>query len=95
MSSSTTGFNPDILIELVSTKIYFGKYKGRLICDIPVYYLEWLDNNGMPKGKIGMLLSTMLLNIDKYRSMHSPNMEVTPHHWQMQTPFFSCLLAVI
>jgi uncharacterized protein (DUF3820 family) len=61
MSSSATEFDPKILIELVSTKIYFGKYKGRLICDIPVYYLEWLDNNGMPKGKTGMLLSTMLV----------------------------------
>jgi uncharacterized protein (DUF3820 family) len=55
------GLNPDILKQLVNTKIYFGKYKGRLICDIPVYYLEWLDTKGMPPGKIGMLLSTMLV----------------------------------
>ena len=61
MTSPTTRFNPEILNELVRTKIYFGKYKGRLICDIPVYYLEWLDKNGMPAGKTGMLLSTMLV----------------------------------
>ena len=53
--------NPNILKELVRTKIYFGKYKGRFICDIPVYYLEWLDKQGMPAGKTGMLLSTMLV----------------------------------
>jgi len=53
--------NPNILNQLVTTKIYFGKYKGRLICDIPVYYLEWLDKKGMPPGKTGMLLSTMLV----------------------------------
>ena len=53
--------NPEILVELVTTKIYFGKYKGWLICDIPVYYLEWLDKKGMPPGKTGMLLSTMLV----------------------------------
>lgn len=61
MSTPATGFNPEILNELVTTKIYFGKYKGRLICDIPVYYLEWLDKKGMPAGKTGMLLSTMLV----------------------------------
>ena len=53
--------NSAILKQLISTKIYFGKYKGWLICDIPVYYLEWLNNKGMPSGKTGMLLSTMLV----------------------------------
>ena len=61
MSTPESAFNPEILKELVNNKIYFGKYKGRLICDIPVYYLEWLDKKGMPAGKTGMLLSTMLV----------------------------------
>ena len=61
MSNLEPGFNPEILKELLTTKIYFGKYKGRLICDIPVYYLEWLHKKGMPPGKTGMLLSTMLV----------------------------------
>lgn len=54
-------FDPKILKELVTTEVYFGKYKGQLICDIPVHYLEWLDRKGMPSGKAGMLLSTMLV----------------------------------
>jgi len=36
----------------------FGKYKGTLICDLPVYYLEWLHSKGMPPGKLGMMLGT-------------------------------------
>jgi hypothetical protein len=36
----------------------FGKYKGTLICDLPVSYLEWMRNKGFPPGKLGMLLST-------------------------------------
>ena len=56
-------FDPQVLKELVTTKVYFGKYKGQLICDIPVHYLEWLDRKGMPTGKSGMLLSTMLVII--------------------------------
>lgn len=47
-----------VLIDLVTTKMPFGKYKDRLICDLPVYYLEWLSSRGFPPGKLGMLLST-------------------------------------
>jgi uncharacterized protein (DUF3820 family) len=48
-----------ILIELVKTKMPFGKYKGTLISDIPVSYLEWLHNKGFPPGKLGMLLGSV------------------------------------
>jgi len=47
-----------ILIDLVLTKMPFGKYKDTLISDLPVYYLEWLHNKGFPPGKLGMLLGT-------------------------------------
>ena len=48
-----------ILIEIVQTKMPFGKYKGTLISDLPVYYLEWLHNKGFPRRKLGMLLGTV------------------------------------
>lgn len=51
--------NPEILKDLVSKRMPFGKYKGRLICDLPEYYLVWYESNGFPAGKIGALLSTM------------------------------------
>jgi len=47
-----------ILVDIVQTKMPFGKYKGTLICDLPVYYLEWMASKGFPPGKLGMLLST-------------------------------------
>ena len=50
---------PEILLQLVKTKMPFGKYKDRLICDIPVFYLEWFQRKGFPKGKLGVLLQTM------------------------------------
>jgi len=37
----------------------FGKYKGTLICDLPVSYLEWFKSKGFPPGKMGMLLSSV------------------------------------
>lgn len=51
--------NPAILKELVIMRMPFGKYKGVILCDLPVYYLEWFEKEGFPQGKLGMLLSTM------------------------------------
>ncbi|MDX5345975.1 MAG: DUF3820 family protein [Hymenobacteraceae bacterium] len=49
----------DILPQLVKMKMPFGKYKGVLLCDLPVSYLEWFYSKGFPEGKLGMLLATM------------------------------------
>ena len=51
--------DPNLLMDLVTMKMPFGKYKGILICDLPVNYLEWFFNKGFPEGKIGMLLATI------------------------------------
>lgn len=52
-------FNRDILREIVTMEMPFGKYKGRILCDLPVNYVEWLYNNGLPEGRLGMLLGTL------------------------------------
>lgn len=31
--------NPKILIDIVTLRMPFGKYKGKLLCDIPEDYL--------------------------------------------------------
>lgn len=50
-----------ILLDLVKIQMPFGKFEGRRICDLPVSYLEWFSNKGFPKGRLGMLLQTMLV----------------------------------
>ena len=50
---------PEILLEICSTKMPFGKYKDTVIADLPINYLEWFHREGMPKGKLGMQLSTI------------------------------------
>ena len=52
-------FNPEILKELVTWKMPFGKYKDRILCDLPEAYLLWFQQKGFPKGKLGILLSTL------------------------------------
>jgi hypothetical protein len=55
------GPDPAILLELVKTSMPFGKYKSTLICDLPVFYLEWFSRKGFPAGKLGHLLETMFI----------------------------------
>jgi uncharacterized protein (DUF3820 family) len=48
-----------ILMELVRMKMPYGKYKGRILADIPEHYLVWYRQKGFPKGKLGVLLETL------------------------------------
>jgi uncharacterized protein len=59
MSEEIPQPNPELLLQLVSMKMPFGKYKDTLLCDLPVSYLEWFQRKGFPKGKLGMLLQTI------------------------------------
>ncbi|RQH04398.1 DUF3820 family protein [Paraburkholderia dinghuensis] len=49
---------PD-LERLVTLTMPFGKYKGRLISDLPGHYLNWMAREGFPRGEIGRLLALM------------------------------------
>lgn len=51
--------NPNLLTDLVNTQMPFGKYKGKLICDLPESYLVWFHSQGFPPGKLGEMIGTM------------------------------------
>ena len=44
---------------LVTRTMPFGKYKGRIIADLPGNYLTWFARSGFPSGEIGRLLALM------------------------------------
>lgn len=50
---------PEDLQRLVEREMPFGKYKGRIIADLPGNYLNWFAREGFPKGEIGRLLALM------------------------------------
>ena len=71
------GPNPLLLLQLIEVPMPFGKYKGTILCNLPVSYLEWFNRKGFPKGKLGIQLQTiyeiklngleyMLNNLKKY-----------------------------
>jgi len=45
---------------LVTREMPYGKYKGRVIADLPGNYLAWFAREGFPKGELGRLLALML-----------------------------------
>jgi uncharacterized protein (DUF3820 family) len=47
------------LIELVTTRMPYGKYEGWFLCDLPEPYLSWYHSKGFPPGKMGSLLSSI------------------------------------
>ena len=48
---------PKDLQKLVTMEMPFGKYKGRLIADLPGNYLHWFAREGFPPGELGRLLA--------------------------------------
>lgn len=51
--------NPQLLQDLVTMQMPFGKYKGRVLCDLPESYLIWFQREGFPPGKLGELIATL------------------------------------
>jgi uncharacterized protein len=49
----------DLLLQLVKMEMPFGKYKGTILCNLPIAYLEWFSTKGFPKGKLGQLLESL------------------------------------
>lgn len=51
--------NTDDLQRLVTLEMPYGKYKGRLLADLPGNYLNWFAREGFPKNELGRLLQLM------------------------------------
>lgn len=51
--------NPELLELLLTREMPLGKYKGRVIADLPGHYLAWFARQGFPPGQLGQLLALM------------------------------------
>jgi uncharacterized protein (DUF3820 family) len=51
--------NKQYLIKVLKTRMPYGKYKGRLLIDLPEPYLSWYHSKGFPKGQMGEMLHLM------------------------------------
>lgn len=61
------------LIKIANTPMPFGKYKGRMLVDMPDEYLLWFAKKGFPKGELGELMElTLALKIEGLDSVIRP-----------------------
>ena len=47
------------LLKLVTFVMPYGKYKGRILADLPDHYLNWFAREGFPNNELGRLLGLM------------------------------------
>ncbi|MBD2815833.1 DUF3820 family protein [Xenorhabdus sp. Flor] len=66
--------NKENLLEIANTVMPFGKYKGRMLIDLPEEYLLWFARNeGFPQGKLGALMEmTLAIKIEGLDSLVNP-----------------------
>lgn len=53
-------FVKEDLITIAKMEMPFGKYKGRVLIDLPEPYLLWFADQGFPEGQLGLLLKLTL-----------------------------------
>jgi hypothetical protein len=52
--------NGDVLRSVATTKMPFGRYKNRVILELPEDYLLWFQQKGFPQGMLGALMALAL-----------------------------------
>lgn len=61
------------LALLLTREMPYGKYKGRVLADLPGHYLGWFAREGFPKDELGGLLALMYeLDHNNLRSLLDP-----------------------
>ncbi len=52
--------DPELMLKLAAYKMPFGKYRDRLLIDLPEPYVIWFANKGFPEGELGSLMAIVL-----------------------------------
>ena len=51
--------DPEVMTKLINMRMPYGKYKNRLLIDLPEPYVVWMSQRGFPKGELGEMLATV------------------------------------
>ncbi len=71
-------FEKEDLIKVANQVMPFGRFKGRVLIDLPEAYLLWFVDRGFPKGSLGELMKLSLeIKINGLESMLDPLRETS------------------
>ncbi len=48
--------DPELMLKLARMRMPFGRYKDRLLIDLPEPYVVWFRQKGFPDGQLGEML---------------------------------------
>ena len=48
-----------MLLDLTTERMPYGRYKDYFLCDLPEPYLVWMNRNGFPSGRLGVMLAAL------------------------------------
>lgn len=66
-------FEKDDLQQIANQRIPFGRYKGRVLIELPEEYLLWFAKRGFPRGQLGDLMQlTLEIKINGLESLIEP-----------------------
>ncbi|PXW46079.1 DUF3820 family protein [Dickeya zeae] len=68
------------LLAIATTPMPFGKYKGRMLVDLPEEYLLWFARKGeFPAGRLGELMQiTLAIKIEGLQGLIKPLRRASP-----------------
>jgi len=73
--------DPEYLLKLLQTRMPFGKYKNRLLIDLPETYVCWFNRKGFPEGSLGVMLKSIYeIKLNGLEAMLEPLRKKTGTH---------------
>ena len=53
------GFDKELLVKMANMRMPFGRFKNKLLIELPEPYLVWFSQKGFPNGELGIMMATM------------------------------------